>query len=652
MREIRKILLILLIFAGCVKKINDGEIINPDLISNVTTTSSSPAYYISPTGSDNNSGTINDPWQTWQYGFNHISPGDILYIRGGTYTPTVITTASSRYCAVVVNGKNGTVNTPYQVFAYPGETPILDCRNITGTSYERIGILILNSSYWHLKGLTVIRVDQPASGNVGGQGIEVWGISSCTRVTIENCIAHHNGGPGMGTRQYVNEILFLNCDVYSNWDPYSSWPGGNADGFDVGYTYSDGIVRLTGCRAWLNGDDGFDMYQGSGGYSGIHYLVNCWAWHNGYSPTDGEGGDGCGFKLGTSSVSSSVVRRYLYNCISYDNATWGITQNGGTQKSDIYNCISYGNHGRGFDFQWNNIADLLRNNISYNNESSDIFQSNQTRDHNSWQNGLTVTNTDFVSVVSQLSSSRKLDGSLPIMSFLHLNAGSDLIGAGVSTGIYPTDGDGVLWNSSPSIGPFEYGSSLPSTPVTSISVNGANNSSVITTNGGMLQMSATVSPTTATNKNVTWSVINGTGSASISASGILTASKNGTVTVKATANDGSVIYGTKIITISNQTTVVPVISITIITVSGNGGISKITINGGKLQMIAVVLPTNATNKTVTWSVINGGGSATISTTGLLTAVKSGTVTVKATANDGSKVFGTKIITISNQRQHH
>jgi uncharacterized repeat protein (TIGR02059 family) len=428
------------------------------LLFSLSLSSSGATYYIATNGKDSNPGTITQPWATWQYGFNHISPGDILYISGGTYTPTEITTTSSRHCAVIVNGKKGTANSPYQVFAYPGETPILDCRNITGTSYERAGILILDSSYWHLKGLTVTRVDQPTSGDIGGEGISIWGISSATHNTIENCVAHHNGGPGMGTRQYVNETLFLNCDVYSNWDAYSSMPGGDADGFDIGYSYNDAIVRLTGCRAWLNGDDGFDMYEGSG-YSGIYYLTDCWAWHNGYRP-DGvsKGGDGCGFKLGTGESSSDVVRRYLYNCIAYDNMTWGITQNIGHLKSNIYNCVAYSNKTRGYDFQWNNIADILRNNISFSNGSSDIFQSNQTRDHNSWDSGVTVTNADFLSTDgTELTSSRKADGSLPDINFLHLVSGSDLIDAGVDIGT-------TYSGNAPDLGPFELQTGTPTAP--------------------------------------------------------------------------------------------------------------------------------------------------------------------------------------------
>lgn len=68
-------------------------------------------------------------------------------------------------------------------------------------------------------------------------------------------------------------------------------------------------------------------------------------------------------------------------------------------------------------------------------------------------------------------------------------------------------------------------------------------------------------------------------------------------------------------------------------------------NGSTLQMIASVTPANAANKSVTWSVIPGTGTAAISTEGLLTAAGIGTVTVKASARDGSGVVGTKEITI-------
>jgi len=88
--------------------------------------------------------------------------------------------------------------------------------------------------------------------------------------------------------------------------------------------------------------------------------------------------------------------------------------------------------------------------------------------------------------------------------------------------------------------------------VTSIAVQGQSGASTITTNGGTLQMEATVSPANATVNSVTWSVTPGTGSATIDANGLLTATGDGTVTVTATANDASGVTGSTVITISNQ----------------------------------------------------------------------------------------------------
>jgi len=85
-----------------------------------------------------------------------------------------------------------------------------------------------------------------------------------------------------------------------------------------------------------------------------------------------------------------------------------------------------------------------------------------------------------------------------------------------------------------------------------------------------------------------------------------------------------------------------------ITVQGQAGSTTITSTGGTLQMQAAILPSNATDATYTWSVVNGTGSATINASGLLTALTDGAVTVTATANDGSVIAGSAVITISNQ----
>ena len=180
-------------------------------------------------------------------------------------------------------------------------------------------------------------------------------------------------------------------------------------------------------------------------------------------------------------------------------------------------------------------------------------------------------------------------------------------------------------------------------PVTSIIVTGAGGAMTISSNNGTLQLSAEALPANATDRTVSWSVANGTGEATINSAGIVTAIANGTVTAKATANDGTGIFGTLVITISNQIVLVSGISVT-----GEDGARIITGNGATLQLSALVLPSNATNKTITWSIENGTGEADMDASGLVTAIANGTVTARATSNDGSGVSGTLVITISGQ----
>lgn len=84
--------------------------------------------------------------------------------------------------------------------------------------------------------------------------------------------------------------------------------------------------------------------------------------------------------------------------------------------------------------------------------------------------------------------------------------------------------------------------------VTEITVEGSN----VSTFNGATQLTATVKPANATFQNVTWTVSDPL-VATVNAAGVLTARKNGTVTVTATTNEvGSSIFGTKQIVITEQ----------------------------------------------------------------------------------------------------
>lgn len=89
------------------------------------------------------------------------------------------------------------------------------------------------------------------------------------------------------------------------------------------------------------------------------------------------------------------------------------------------------------------------------------------------------------------------------------------------------------------------------------------------------------------------------------------------------------------------------VPVTGILISVWGGYS-ISSPGGTCQLLAGISPTNATDQTVTWTITNNTGAATINQNGLVTAISNGTVTATATANGGVNVSNSKTITITNQ----
>lgn len=166
------------------------------------------------------------------------------------------------------------------------------------------------------------------------------------------------------------------------------------------------------------------------------------------------------------------------------------------------------------------------------------------------------------------------------------------------------------------------------TSVTLISVSPSGTS---VTSGQTLQFSANVMPSNATNPNVSWSVLPGTGSGTISSSGLFTAGSAGTVTVRATATDGKGVYGEQPAMETPLT--VPVSSLTI----ASAGSATSLIDGSTLQLTATVLPSNASNKTVSWS-ITSGKAATVNENGLVTGTGTGNVTVRVTTNADNTIY--------------
>lgn len=173
------------------------------------------------------------------------------------------------------------------------------------------------------------------------------------------------------------------------------------------------------------------------------------------------------------------------------------------------------------------------------------------------------------------------------------------------------------------------------TPVSGVSLDVTSKDDMYV--GDELQLTATVAPANATNKNVTWSSSDET-VATVSSTGLVTALKAGTATITVTTVDGSK-TATCDLTISN-------VDVTGVSLDQSSATIYVGFAvGNTVQLTATVAPSNATDKSVSWESSNTS-VATVSSAGLVTAVAVGTATITVTTTDGSKT-ATCAITVEN-----
>lgn len=154
--------------------------------------------------------------------------------------------------------------------------------------------------------------------------------------------------------------------------------------------------------------------------------------------------------------------------------------------------------------------------------------------------------------------------------------------------------------------------------VTGISIS---RSSLSLAPGSSANLSATVSPADAQNKSVVWSSSNAN-VATVSSSGKVTGVANGTTIITVKSADKPSISRTCTVTVTT-----PASGVTVTPESAvlNKGETK--------QLSAVVAPSSATNKSVTWTSDNPG-VASVNSSGLVTAVSDGTAVITAKTSSG------------------
>ncbi|THV36511.1 right-handed parallel beta-helix repeat-containing protein [Glycomyces buryatensis] len=408
------------------------------------------AYYVAPDGSDSAAGTEAEPWASIAHAQSVAEAGDTVYFRDGTYAYTEAEgncgSQTDRVNAITLD-KSGSEDEPINYWAYPEETPVFDFSGMTDDCRIK-GISVTGDSI-HLKGLEVTGVPQNNDQNAESWGIWVSGSGN----TFEQLDIHHI----MGTGLFIDSgggNLVLNTDSHENFDERSTdGPGENADGFGSHYTPAgSGENVFSGCRAWWNGDDGFDLIST---YSPVT-IENSWAWLNGYEPgTTNSAGNGAGFKIGGFGADweDGAPAHTVTGSVAFDNKAQGFYANHHPVASEFFNNTGYNNGTnfsmRGIDEGGNAVGrGTLRNNIAYTGTATDYMDGTDS-EYNSWDLGVEISDADFQSVSTEgWDAPRGEDGNLPELPHLRLAEDSALIDAGTDVGL-PYEG------AAPDLGAFE-----------------------------------------------------------------------------------------------------------------------------------------------------------------------------------------------------
>jgi len=203
-------------------------------------------YYVSTSGNNSNTGTINSPWLTINFSQNQLIPGDTLYVRGGTYVESVFI------------GVSGTNSNPINILAYQKENPIIDGQT-TLPNQDWSALLILYGSYLNVSGFEV--KNSNVNGNVqGGVGIS---LDTGMHNTISFMKVHHIREQGIIVE--ADNAIIEDCEVYDcalsniNLDMTVAW----ANGISIAKELSNGItdnVIVRRCEVYNNYGEGINVF--------------------------------------------------------------------------------------------------------------------------------------------------------------------------------------------------------------------------------------------------------------------------------------------------------------------------------------------------------------------------------------------------------
>jgi pectate disaccharide-lyase len=303
----------------------------------------SGTLFVAPNGSENAPGTESSP-TTLTSAITRVAPGGRILMRGGTYNLS--------QTVAIQPGNNGTSSGRKELFAFSGETPVLNFSAQSENSANRG--LAIGGSFWHIRGIVVERA--------GDNGILLGGNNNI----IERVVTRFNRDTGLQISrftagaprdQWPSNNLVLSSVSHDNVDS----DGEDADGFAPKLTVGPGnVLRYT--VSHNNIDDGYDLFTNSddGTISPVT-IENSLAYDNG-TLSDGSqagAGDRNGYKLGGEDFP---VNHIIRGNIAVENGQHGFTYNRNPGTMTVSNNVSIDSVERNFNFDAG--TSVFRNNTS------------------------------------------------------------------------------------------------------------------------------------------------------------------------------------------------------------------------------------------------------------------------------------------------
>jgi Right handed beta helix region len=147
------------------------------------------------TGSDSNSGSLEQPWGTVQKALNSLQPGQIAYVRGGVYAQNLLLRRA------------GTASAPFTIRNYPGERAVLAAGS--GQSDNMALQMGNGAAYVRFQGLVF-------TGATGSSTTDVYATGSAHDVELSSCEITGSQRQGFFSGPSTSGIQILDCNIHDN----------------------------------------------------------------------------------------------------------------------------------------------------------------------------------------------------------------------------------------------------------------------------------------------------------------------------------------------------------------------------------------------------------------------------------------------------